>query len=489
MFAGWTSLVCPEIQPVKVRRLGFLLGVFALTFASGCGAAALRGAVEAADLHIHGAGDGAAKVSEIYALDLAQDAGQFAVRLALANPNGSEFRRASFMRAVADGDIANASLVLHFWTPERSDIPAYEVYLATLVVIGRQAETEALAWQAAVEDAENRERWMRAWYAALEADRSRFPLPMGELSAGDQVNELRAFDGSSSIIMRFIRDEETIGIFKPHQTVRHQSFRGEIAAYRLCQLIHCTFEVPLSAETYVEEDEFRALAGVSDSDPLNLMTARRTPIFFEDGDGRQVLYGVFKSWVPDFSRFPLEYRDVWLPLVQNGVTESELSDTSVRRALSDFDGRRRGFYHGIVTRSEGMTASDLARQLSELHVFDLLINNFDRYQHEWHGMNVHWQQGGFVSIDNGASFSLPEEFSFTAARRRCQQIEVFSRSMIDAIRWLEPEAAFALLFPPNPYFDDEDERFDYFLERREWLLEYVDRLVEEHGESEVYLWE
>ncbi|MFT6395818.1 MAG: hypothetical protein ACJAYU_000560 [Bradymonadia bacterium] len=464
-------------------------GAVTLALLSGCGAAALRGAVGAADFQVHTAGDEAGAAARHHALEQAQDAACYAVELAVANPNAYDFRRASFMGAMAAGDLANASLVVHFWQPERADADAYEIYLRTLSLIGRGPEAESLAWRAATEDPDNRHRWMRAWYSALAADRERFPLPMGELHAGVQVDELRAFDGSSSIIMRYIVDDETIGIFKPHQNVRHQSFRGEVAAYRLCHLIRCTFVVPLSAETFVEEAEFRALAGVSSSDRLNFRTARRTPTFFEDDQDRQVLYGVFKSWVPDFSRFPLEYREVWLPLVQNGVTEDELSALSVRRALSQFDGRRRGFFGEIVARSEGMTASNLARQLSELHVFDLLINNFDRYQAEWYGMNVHWQQGGFVSIDNGASFSLPEEFSFTAARRRCQLIEVFPRSMIDAIRWLEPEEAFALLFPPNPYFDDEEGRFAYFIERRQWLLDHVDNLVAQYGEDEVFLWD
>jgi hypothetical protein len=330
---------------------------------------------------------------------------------------------------------------------------------------------------------------MRAWYGAMASDSARFPPPIGELVAGRNVDELNAFNGSSSIIMRFIVDDETVAVFKPHQDVRHQSYRGEIAAYRLCHLIRCSFDVPMSEEAYVEEDTFRELAGVDAHDPLHLRTARRTPTFFEDDDGRRLLYGVVKAWVPDFTRFPIEYRDVWQPLVAHGASVDRLERTSARRALAGFSGRDRGFYGGIYERSSGMSSSDLARQIAELHVFDLLINNFDRYQPQWYGMNVHWQQGGFVSIDNGASFSLPDEFSFRAAQRRCERIEVFPRTMIDAIRWMDDEAAFELLFPPNEYFEDERARFDYFVERREWLLDYVDDLVGRHGEDEVFLWD
>ena len=465
------------------------LALIALSTATGCGTRGLVTALRLADTQLHTAETIARSHARWAAIDRAFGAAGARIERAVPASESTDFRQAAFLDALEREDIATAALVSHFWTPLPEHGDVYEVWLTALPLLGRGAEAESLAWELAAHDPDHRARWMRAWYGAIAADPRRFPPPLSELMGGRNVDELDAFGGSSSIIMRFNLAGETVGVFKPHQNVRHQSYRGEIAAYRLCHLIRCSFDVPVSQEAFVEEAEFRSLAGVDARDPLHLRTERRTPTFFEDGEGRRVLYGVVKAWVPDFTRFPIEYRDVWLPLVANGASIERLERTSARRALEEFATRERGFYNGIYARSDGMSSADLARQLSELHVFDLLINNFDRYQPQWFGMNAHWQQGGFVSIDNGASFSLPEEFGFHAARRRCERVAVFPRSMIDAIRWMDDDAAFELLFPPNPYFDDERARFEYFVERREWLLGYVDELVERYGEDAVFLWD
>lgn len=59
--------------------------------------------------------------------------------------------------------------------------------------------------------------------------------------------------------------------------------------------------------------------------------------------------------------------------------------------------------------------------------------------------------------------------------------------MIDALRWMDDEAAFALMFPPSPWCEDEEERFDAFVERRALLLEHIDALVDQYGPDAVYL--
>lgn len=472
-----------------MRRFAWLAVVGVALLETACGGRAVNAAMLIADDGVHAAGGLARVEAASSAVRLTMEAARAQVSAALPQPESDAFRSAVFLAAVRDGDLGTAALVTHFWRPSIEDADVYDIWLRTLPEIGRRAQAESIAWEAAQTDPDERDRWMRAWYAAMSADPSRFPPAMGELVRGVNVDELNPFDGSSSIILRFIVDDETIGVFKPHQNVRHQSYRGEVAAYRLCELIRCTFDVPLSEEAFVEESEFRRLVGVDRRDPLHLRTERRTPTWFRDGDDRRVVYGVFKTWVPEFCRFPIEYVDVWASLVSTGVTRAELEETSIRRALGEFAGRERGFFWRIVELADDMTASDLARQLGELHVFDFLINNFDRYQPDWYGMNAHWQRGGFVSIDNGASFFLPEEFSDRATRRRLERVEVFPRSMIDAIRWMDADAAFEILFPPNPHFGDDRERFEAFLDRRARLLEYVDGLVDDHGEDAVYLWE
>ncbi len=402
------------------------------------------------------------------------------------DPQSDAFRALSFVALTDQGDLENASLLTWFWTPQPDEPDAFERYLTVLQATGRAAEAQTLAWEAARTDAAQRPRWIRAWYAALAADPARIPPPFEDLRAGHFLDELDAFRGHSSIILKARHDRETVAVFKPHQELRHQSFRGEVASYRLCALIHCTFVIPESREAWFEGAAFRALAGLGPRDDLHFGT-RRDLIFLEAADGTERLYGVLKAWVPTFTHFPIEYDEVWRPLVRTGVTAEWLNNRSLARTLEGFDDVPRGFYDEILRMGRDVSVYQLAQQLSEIHVFDVLINNFDRYQPEWYGMNAHWTPQGLLSIDNGASFSLDSEFSWGGTRRRAERIEVFSRSMIDALRWMDDEAAFAILFPPTPWFDDEQARFDAFVERRAWLLAHVDALVDQHGPDAVYL--
>lgn len=405
--------------------------------------------------------------------------------LQACDPSGDALLREAFLDRAAHEDIEAASLIAWFWQPRLEDPEAYVAWLYVLRRSGRRALAEELAWQAAVDDAVNRATWMRQWYAALAADADRFAGPVLGVTRGAQLSELRPFRGHSSIIFKAVRNGEIVGVFKPHQDLRHQSYRGEVAAYRLCQLIRCTFTVPGSREMAIEEGEFRALAGVGPRDDLHF-GSRRSLVFARE-DRRRMLYGVYKEWMPEFTGFPVEYTDVWSPLVRVGVTEEGLRARSLVSAVAGLRTRPRGGYDRIAALAGDATAYDLARHLSEVHVYDVLINNFDRYQPEWYGMNAHFAASGLLSIDNGASFSLPEEFSWSAARRRVERVQVFSRSMIDAIRWMDDEMALALLFRPDPNFDDDRERFEAMTTRRQWLLDYVDELVARHGEEAVYV--
>lgn len=473
---------------MRWRAVALVAPTLAAALAAGCGGAAVRAAYADASLMAQSAARDAGGAADREAVRRAFAAARAHVAWGVVSgePGTPAHYRAALLRAVALNDLAGAALLAHFWVPAPDDVPAFEAYLHVLAHAGRHAEAADLAWSAAVADPTERPRWMRAWYAALAADPQRFPALLEDVQPGAFVDELDPFTGQSSIILRLNRGGETVAVFKPHQRLRHQSFRGELASYRLCQLLRCTFTIPVNREIWIEEDTFRELTGTGPRDSLQF-GSRRTLTFFEDANGDDRLYGVVKDWVPDFTRFPVEYTDVWRPLVQVGVTEDSLRALSIRTALEPFAARPRGFYRRILDRSDGMTAFELAQQLSELHVFDYLINNFDRYQPEWYGMNAHWQQGGFVSIDNGASFFLSDEFGDGTTRRRVERIEVFSRSMIDALRWMDPDAAYAILFPPNPWFEDEPERFAQFWERRAWLLDRVDALVDAHGEDAVYV--
>ena len=191
--------------------------------------------------------------------------------------------------------------------------------------------------------------------------------------------------------------------------------------------------------------------------------------------------------MPGFSQFPIEYTDVWGDLLSNWITAERLHEIELNDAIRGFNGRDRGRYWDILERAEDTTTFDLAHQISDLHVFDFLINNWDRYSGEYWGVNCQWNHGQFVSIDNGASFQTSDWGGWSATRGRLQRIHRFSQDTIDAIRWMEPDLLFEILFPPSEFHDDEGERWAMFLERRDWLLGYVDGLIEDYSYDRIMI--
>ena len=432
------------------------------------------------------AGDDASSAAQARAF-VAASAGLGAA-VGAADPARESFRRAAFLHFVADEDWAAASMLAHFWRPQPDDFAGSRAALLTIAATGRGLEAAQRARQLADASttSELREAYLLTHYALLAEHSNTLDLRTLELRVGGHIGALEPFDGSSSEIFR-VRDlsGEVVGVWKPHQSARHQSYRGEVATYRLCAMLGCALEIPRSLAVWVPESDFYALTGLAPNASTQVY-ARWSEILWTEGPEGRGVWGVYKDWVPAFSRFAVEYTDVWQPLVHAGVSAEWLASRSFELALAEFADRERGFYARLRSHAQGATAYALARQLSDLHVIDALINNFDRYQADWPGMNCHFREGRILSLDNGASFTLPEEFDERATMARLSQIQVFSRQFIDALRWM-PESAGELLLPDVPHFDDEGARRAAFFARRDAVVAYVDALVAEHGEAAVYL--
>ena len=476
------------ISPRSVRpggRIAFLTCCAAL-----CGCATLWQTEHAADV-VRIAVAGATVQAEDAAVERAFDAAGVGVRHAVAtsSPEQDAIRREAMLRFVAEEDWAAASMLAHFWHPEPSDFAGTHARLQTAAATGRLDEAteqaRALATSSA-EDAALREAYLLAHYALLAESPERLDLRTLYVASGGPISALEPFDGSSSEIFR-VRDTEgtVVGVWKPHQSVRHQSYRGEVATYRLCAMLGCALEVPRSLAMWVAEEDFYALTGLA-PDASTQIYSRWSEILWTEGPNGRGVWGVYKDWVPAFSRFAIEYTDVWRPLLRIGVRATDLEAQRLQQALAPFATRERGFFGRLMEQANGATAFDLARQLSDLHVLDALINNFDRYQSDWPGMNCHYRDGRILSLDNGASFTLPAEFNERVTMRRLTQVQLFSRSLVDALRWM-PESAGALLLPDVEHFDDTRARREAFFARRDAVLAYIDGLVAEHGEAAVFV--
>jgi len=273
------------------------------------------------------------------------------------------------------------------------------------------------------------------------------------------------------------------------QSVRHTNYRGEVASYRLCQLINCSFVIPRNQELFVHEEDFFTLTRLDSFDQTRRFRRNHSHlIWHEDEEGTHWLYGTIKDWIPGFCRYPIEYLDIWSPMMTpRRDYEAHWQRRSLEQALEGLRLLPEGHFTGIMERSEDISAFEFAHQLSDIHVFDMLINNHDRElpDEPRYGMNLHFDHGQLISIDNGASFRSHEERNARESYRHLRRVRVFSRSLIHEIRMMNTEALFPILFPPSAYHDDDPQRFADFLERRITLLNYVDELIEDRGEDAI----
>lgn len=323
-----------------------------------------------------------------------------------------------------------------------------------------------------------------AYEFAIMSDPNLTAMPV-QMIVGEDLTQLKKIGGGSSLVYKFLKDKETVAAFKPFQKRYQSNYRAEVAAYRLCPMIKCGFDVPVNIPVYFDFDDFSRLYARHSKNPQKefkeIIPTRRS-------DGSYVVEGTRKDWVPDFADFPIEFSDIWTPWLNPGVSREALKTQAVT-LLPEFE-RRHVSGQKLVSRLEphlkGLTLYALARQISNLIVFDFLINNWDRFSGsaKLYGVNCQISHGRFMSIDNGASFSpSPKE----KPEKTLHEITRFSRLTYEAIKNLDAQDMYAYLFPNPSQF--ERAKFEMFQAQRKKYLEYVESCIAANGESETFFFE
>jgi hypothetical protein len=215
-------------------------------------------------------------------------------------------------------------------------------------------------------------------------------------------------------------------------------------------------------------------------------------LFRKDQKQRSWLYGTHKEWIPGYSQFPIATVDIWEDLLRvDKRPMEEIRTKTLEALLKSMKKAHPKRFQKFFKRAESVTPEDFLRQLSNLHVFDALISNWDRYSDDIPGVNCQWNHGMFVSIDNGASFPKTHKRKRDTwpLQRMKKYVQRYSRTTINAIRWMDTDRLYPVLFPPSLASDKDAIRYQLFLERREALLAHVDTLIDEHGEDNVLVFE
>jgi hypothetical protein len=273
---------------------------------------------------------------------------------------------------------------------------------------------------------------------------------------GGKVVKVKFNRGGTSLSLRVDFENGSKCAFKPEQTFPQSDPRREIAAYRIDRLLEIGHVPPAKPIAIPLADLIAALDPATRAQGI----ARLTEEAIARGG---VLYGEASWWIPEIKYAKLgknliderEGRLEWLGYLQIGATIPD----EVR---------------------------PLIEQISSVLLFDLLIDNADR----WSGNNT------MSSLDGKILYFMDNTMSFSLARHGhevpvalMKRVQVFSRSLVAKMRALTREVLFAALAP------DEDSKLlgrllapdeiRTIINRRDNMMEHIDALIAEHGEDAV----
>lgn len=300
-----------------------------------------------------------------------------------------------------------------------------------------------------------------------------------------EISGMKRLGGGSTLVYKFYKDGKTVAAFKPLQSRYQSNYRSEIAAYRLCPVMKCGFDVPKNFHIYFDFKEF---SGLYARNKANLPKEFKEILPTKTPDQAYRVDGTYKEWIPDYAAYPIEITSIWQPWLNPGTTREALQEP-VEAALEGVKKRCPGcppFTPKLDKHIQGVTKYDLARQISNLIVFDFLINNWDRFSglKSLYGVNCQFANGRFMSIDNGASFSQTPN---PKPKKNLHRIQRFSKLTYDAILAFDKGKLLEYLFQEPTVF--ERQKFETFWNQRQAYLDYVQSCIEKNGESETFFFE
>ncbi len=260
--------------------------------------------------------------------------------------------------------------------------------------------------------------------------------------------------GGSSISLRVDFTNGARAAFKPLQTNLQSVPRKDVAAYRINLLLGLHAVQPAIGGRLAFEELFAVL------DPDSAFAApRMREEIVADEEG---MVAGSLSW--------------WIPVIRNAKVGGFDIDST----------------EGVVTWKRllavgsELPAADAAllAQISNMVVFDFLINNADR----WTGGNARMSEDGKVLyfMDNSLSFGVQPD-GHKKSRIYLDRVQTFSRRLVTRLRDLRPEMVHEVVSEDVEPFEVllTDSEIAAIIARRDHLLRYVDLLIAEHGEAAV----
>ena len=302
------------------------------------------------------------------------------------------------------------------------------------------------------------------------------------------TNALSALGGGSTVSLKYTdsNDETLKAAIKPDQDLRQTMYRSEIAYYRLCQILECSYDVPVTRPVKFSHDDFYQLYAASNSKKNKNYRSKFEHLIWEKEYGSKFIYAAHKEWIASFEFFPIEVTGEWSPYLKNPNTNPPEIDKFIRNLLASARPDAPKSSKKLLQFLEGKTTRDILHQISDMILIDYLTNNWDRFSGSVnnYGANCHIQPGGLIAIDNGAAFP---PWHAPRVVRRLHMVETFSRTLVTNLRLINVDELLIRLFP-NPTHE-ERKSFDRFRERHADALKYIDKLIAKKGEENVLVFD
>ncbi len=393
------------------------------------------------------------------------------------DPNDAALQKKVADQLVAAGDHEGATKILGvLWKSHHDDADFAARYANELVAAKRYADARAVAI-AGIQLGKSKHDFHKLFNKALAEDPRLGDYHVVDITAGKQADSATAHKEGKRVVLSLASAGSPTFAFKPSQSGWEDGWRSDIAAWRLCEIMACNFEVPRSRPARMDKSTLTKLTAHAKGNTKQLVSSLR----WVSKDGKKYVYGALQDAVATPARFPIEHTDMWRHWLATGAS-AKMYDTPAKKALASVAKLPGGLYKPLAAQLGDTKLRVIARELSSVLVFDFLTNNWDRFrrgEENW-GTNLHLADGHLVSMDNGTTF---EPRASTRVRGRFHWTSRFSKDTITSLRLLDPKVVSEMLFPHASAA--EKARLGVFWSQRDKVLKRVDSLAGAHGKKEV----
>lgn len=400
-------------------------------------------------------------------------------RAAEFDPTDADLQRRTAEYLESEGEHRRASRIYDLlWRKGKDDRSFVDHYLNLLLQGGRYSQVRRTAIDA-IQTFDETDRYESIYETSIDEDPR-----LGDYNDTDlgELSDVTAARPADKLDFRGYAltgpSGEVEYLFAP-DGLDEESWRDRVAAWRLCELVECGFEIPRTRAASVERSELETLlaAGSEESE------ARLSELDWNTTqNGDEYVRGALRNWPGDVHRWPIERHDVWRNWLS--IYEEPEWDRTVKEALDGLDKNERDPL--VPEPIDHWTVRRLASQLSGLLTFDYLTNNWDRFRPEPDdfGAANHVTSQSFVTIRTDTAF---QERGSRRVEGRFNWTDRFSRDQLLSLKLLNKRRARSVLYPALS--GSERQKFFIFWRQRKRILNRVDHLSRRHGRDAVVFFE